>query len=236
MADPRFDELREALLEAGVAERKVRRAVMEIESHFQQLIEEECERGTSANDARIKAHVLLGTNEVLVLRYAARPELCTWARRWPAVWFMLLPLIAYIGICAATLLAVLVIANHMEPYLHHVHVAPKVTNAVDLAARIVLLGLFPLFVAAAFAVLAYRRRVSFRWPFSGIALISTLASLVNVGVRFTGGPSPGEVGAGIGLSPESLPGQLTRAVVLASLAMVPLWLAMRRQQRDAHMN
>jgi hypothetical protein len=97
MADPRFDELREALLGAGVAERKVRRAVMEIESHFQQLIEEERERGTSADDARIRAHVLLGTNEVLVLRYGARPELCTWARRWPAVWFMLLPLIAYIG-------------------------------------------------------------------------------------------------------------------------------------------
>jgi hypothetical protein len=236
MADPRFDELREALLEAGVAERKVRRAVMEIESHFQQLIEEERDRGTSADDARLRAHVLLGTNEVLVLRYRAQPELCTWARRWPAVWFMLLPLIAYIGICAATLLAVLVIANHMEPYLHQVHVAPKVTNAVDLAVRIVLLGLFPLFVAAAFAVLAYRRRVSFRWPFSGIALISGLASLVNVGVRITGGPTPGEIGAGIGLSPESLLGQLTRAVVLASLAMVPLWLAMRRQQRDNHMN
>lgn len=236
MADPRFDELRESLLEAGVAERKVRRAVMEIESHFQQLIEEECERGASASDARIKAHVLLGTNEVLVRSYAARPELCTWARRWPAIWFMVLPLIAYIGICAATLLAGFAIANHLAPYLHQVHIAPKVTHAVDLAARIVFLWLFPLVVAAAFGVFAYRRRVSLRWPFSGIALISALASLVNVGVRITGGPTPGEVGAGIGLSPESLPGQLIRAVVLASLAMVPLWLAMRRQQRDNHMN
>jgi hypothetical protein len=236
MADPRFDELRDALLEAGVAERKVRRAVMEIENHFQQLIEEECERGAGANDARIKAHVLLGTNEVLVLDYAARPELRTWARRWPAIWFMLLPLIAYIGICAATLLAVLAIANHMAPYLHQAHVALEVTHAVDLAARIVFLWLFPLVVAAAFAVFAYRRRVPLRWPFAGIALISALASLVNVGVKFTGGPTPGEVGAGIGFSPESLPGQLTRAVVLASLAMVPLWFAIRRQQRDSHMN
>ena len=236
MADPRFDGLREALLEAGVAERKVRRAVMEIESHFQQLIEDECERGTSASEAHLKAHVLLGTNEALVRSYVARPELCTWARRWPPILFMLVPLIAYIGICAATLVAALVIANHMAPHLHQVHVAPKVTHAVDLAARIVFLWLFPLVVAAGFAVLAYRRRVSLRWPLSGIALISALASLVNVGVKFTGGPTPGEVGVGIGLSPQSLPSQLTRAVVLASLAMVPLWIAIRRQQRANHMN
>jgi hypothetical protein len=236
MVDRRFDELREELLRAGVATRKVRRAVLEIESHFQQLIDEECGRGASDRDARIEAHRRLGTNQVLVMRYAARPELRSWSRRWPSVWFILLPLITYLAVSAATLMTVLVIAHQMAPYLHQIHIAPRVTHGIDLAARVVLLWLFPLFVAAAFAVLAHRRRVALRWPLIAIVAISALASLINVDVTFTGGPTPGGVGAGIGLSPESLPGQLTRAAILASLTLLPLWLAKRRAKRGYSVN
>jgi hypothetical protein len=236
MVEQRFNELREELLRAGVATRNVRRAVLEIESHFQQLIDEECGRGTSDDFARIEAHRLLGTNQVLVLRYAARPELRAWSRRWPAIWFMLLPLITYLAVSAVTLMAVLVVGHQMAPYLHQIHVAPRVTYGIDLAARIVLLWFFPLFVATAFSVLAYRRRVALHWPLIGIAAIGALASLINVVVTFTGGPTPGEVGAGIGLSPESLTGHVTRAAVLASLTLVPLWLALRRAQRGYNVN
>jgi hypothetical protein len=236
MVDQRFNELREALLRAGVGTRHVRRALLEIENHCQQLIDEECGRGVSDHDARIEAHRRLGTNQVLVLRYAALPELRAWSRRWPSIWFLLLPLITYLAVSAAALTAVLAVAHGIAPYLHQIHIAPQVTYGIDLAARIVLLWLFPLFVTTAFAVLAYRRRVSLRWPLIGIVSISALASLINVVVRFTGGPTPGELGAGIGLSPESLPGQVTRAAILASLTLVPLWLATRRAQRGYNAN
>jgi hypothetical protein len=231
MVDQRFNELREELLRAGVGARHVRRAVLEIQSHFQQLIDEECERGASDRDAHMEAHRRLGTNLVLVQRYAARPELHAWSRRWPSIWFLLLPLITYLAVFAATFMAVLAVAHQMAPYLQQIHIAPQMTYGIDLAARIVLLWLLPSFVSTAFAVLAYRRRVSLRWSLLGIVLISVLASLINVGVKFTGGLTPGSVGAGIGLSPESLPGQLTRAAVLASLTLIPLWLSTRRAQR-----
>jgi hypothetical protein len=236
MDEQRFDELREELLRVGVATRNVRRAVLELENHFQQLLDEECGRGASDHDARVEAHRRLGTNQVLVLRYAARPELHAWSRRWPSVWFVLLPLVTYLGVCAATLMTVLVVAHQLAPYLHQIHVAPRVTYGIDLAARIVLLWVIPVFVATAFAVLAYRRRVSLRWPLIGIVSISAVASLINVGVTFTGGPTPGEVGAGIGISPESWPGQATRAAILASLTLLPLRLATRRAQRGYPVN
>lgn len=236
MVDQRFNELREALLRAGVGTRHVRRAVLEIENHCQQLIDEERGRGASDHDARIEAHRRLGTNQVLVQRYAERPDLHAWSRRWPSIWFVLLPLVAYLAISAATLMVVLAVAHRMVPYLHQIHVAPPVTYGMGLAARVVLLWLFPLFVATAFAVLAYRRRVSLRWPIIGIVSISALASLINVVVRFTGGPTPGELGAGIGLSPESLPGQVTRAAILASLTVVPLWMATRPAKRGYNLN
>jgi hypothetical protein len=236
MADARFDRLREALLRSGVAARNVRRALLEIESHFLQLIEEAHARGCNDRDARIEAHELLGSNHTLVQRFAAQPALLAWSRRWPAIWFTLLPMITYAAVSAATLLAVLASARHMSPYLHRVHVAASVTDEIDLAARIALLWLFPSCVAIAFATLAYRRRVALRFPLIGIVAMSALASLCNVVVRFTGGPAPGEVGAGIGLSAASLPGQLMRGAVLAALALVPLWIALRRAYRDGSVN
>jgi hypothetical protein len=236
MVDRRFSELREELLRAGVAPRKIRRAVLEIESHFQQLVDEEVARGSSDHYARSEAHRLLGSNQTLVQHYAARPEFRAWSRRWPAVWFTLVALAAYLALSISSLAVLHTVVEHMSGYLRHMYIAPQVTYRIDLAARIVFLWLFPWFVAIAFAVLAYRRRVALHWPIAGIVAISILASLINVTVTLTGGPTPGEYGAGIGFSAQSLPEQVTRAVIIASLVSVPLWLAMRRVQRNSSVN
>jgi hypothetical protein len=236
MVDQRFNELREELLRAGVATPKIWRAVLEIESHFQQLVDEEVARGTPDQYARSEAHRLLGSNQTLVQHYAAQPEFRAWSRRWPGIWFTLVALAAYLALSISSLAILHTIVGHMSGYLRHVYIAPQVTYRIDLAARIVFLWLFPWFVAIAFGVLAYRRRVALHWPIAGIVAVSILASLVNVTVTLTGGPTPGEYGAGIGLSAQSLPGQMTRAVIIASLVSVPLWLAMRRLQRNSSVN
>jgi hypothetical protein len=236
MVDQRFSELREGLLRAGVATRKIRRAILEIESHFQQLVDEEVARGTSDHCARSEAHRRLGSNHTLVQHYAARPEFRAWSRRWPAIWFTLVALAAYVALSISSLAILHTVVEHMRDYLRHVYIAPQVTYRIDLAARIVFLWLFPWFVAIAFAVLAYRRRVALHWPVVGIVVISILASLINVTVTLTGGPTPGEYGAGIGFSTQSLPGQMTRAAIIASLVAVPLWLAMRRLERNSRVN
>jgi len=227
MGEQRFEELREALLRTGLAGRQLRRALVEIEAHFWHLLEEERARWTNEH-ARIAAHQRLGTNEMLVLSYAAHPELRAWSHRWPAVCFVILPLISYILISAATLTATLTIAGQMSAYLQTVHFSPQLTQRIDLSARIVLLWIFPMAVIIALAAFAYRRRVALRWPLSGIALLSVLASLINVTLKFSGGPTPGELGAGIGISPQTLPAQLMRAAILTSLAAIPLWIAVRR--------
>ena len=116
----------------------------------------------------------------------------------------------------------------MSAYLHTVHLSPQLTERIDLLARIALLWIFPMSVFIAVAVFAYRRRVALRWPLSGIALTSVLASLINVTLKFTGGPTPGELGGGIGISPQTLPAQLMRAAILTCLAVIPLWIAVRR--------
>ena len=162
MPDRRFENLREALLEAGLAPRHVRRAILEIEDHFHRLVDEGLARGESEGDAQIAARDLLGTDQSLIRRYAGLPELRAWA----------------------------------------------------------------------FAVLAYRRRVAPQWPVAGIIILCGLASLINVNVVLTGGAAPGQAGAGIGISADSLPGQTAHAAVTAALILAPLWLALRRLRRD----
>ena len=228
MGEQRFADLREALLRAGVSGQQVRRAILELEAHFQQLLHEEINRGASEQDAHIAAHRLLGTNEMLVLSYAARRELRAWSHRWPAFWFVVLPLITYFVVSAASVAGFLLIAGRMAPFLHTIHLAPQMTERMDLVARITLLWVLPTSVCLTFAVLAYRQRIALRWPLVGIFLTSLLVSLINVSLKVTGGPSPGEVGAGIGFSPDSLPGQVMRAAIMTSLAAAPLCLAMRR--------
>jgi hypothetical protein len=228
MGEQRFENLREALLRAGVAGRQLRRALVEIEAHFRHLLDEERAHGQSEQEARIAAYKRLGTNETLVLSYAAHPELRAWSRRWPAFWFVILPLISYIVILTATVAAIVIIADQMAAYLRTVHLAPQITELIDLAARIVLLWIFPMSVFATVAAFAYRRRVALHWPLSGIAVTSFFASLINITLRFTGGNAPGELGGGIGISPQTLPAQLMRAALLTSLAVVPLWIAARR--------
>jgi hypothetical protein len=87
LAEPRFQDLREGSLRAGVAPRHARRAVLEIEGHYRQLLDEETGRGVGERDARIEAQRRLGTNQELIQRYAAQRELRAWARRWPALCF-----------------------------------------------------------------------------------------------------------------------------------------------------
>ena len=164
MGERRFIELRNALLEAGLARRNARRAVMELEDHFAQLVALGISRGASEQDARAQAHASLGTDQTLIERYAARPELQAWSSRRPAIWFTLAPLCSYLALSAATMAVLVVLSQQMHDYLRHLHVAPRVSHLIDLTVQILILWTFPLLVAAALSVFAYRRRIALRWP------------------------------------------------------------------------
>lgn len=233
MRDHPFESLREALLRTGVAPRHARRAVLELESHFHQLVAEGLARGDSEDAARIAARELLGTDQALIDRYAGMPELRAWSSRWPAVWFTLVPLISFIALFVATIVVLCLFGELMSAYLHHVHVSARVTSRIDWVAQIFFLWILPLSIATAFAILAYRRRVALHWPVAGIAIVCCLVALINVSVVLTGGAPPGSVGAGIGISAHSLPRQMEHAVAILVLVVGPLWLAWSRHRLDA---
>jgi hypothetical protein len=232
MPDQSFESLRDALLRMGVAPRHARRVAVELDSHFRQLVQEGRERGDSEVGARIAARKVLGSDEVLIERYARMPELRAWSSRWPVFWFTLVPLMSFIALFAAALASLCLSGHLMSAYLQHLHVSAGVTSRVDWMAQILFLWVFPVLIAAAFAVLAYRRRVALHWPVAGIAIVCCLTALINVEVVVTGGALPGTVGAGIGISAHSLPRQMTHAASILVLVIAPLWIAWRRLRVD----
>jgi len=232
MPDHPFASLREALLRVGVAPRHVRRAVLELDGHFRQLVQEGLQRGDSEAAARVAARQLLGTDEVLIGRYAGLPELRAWCSRRPVVWFTLVPLISFIVLFVGTLAVLGLSAEMTSGYLHHVQVSALASSRIDWAAQLFFLWGLPLSIAAAFAILAYRQRVALHWPVAGMAIVCCLVSLLNVSVVLTGGEPPGSLGAGIGISLQSLPRQMAHAGSIMALVVVPWWIVWRRHRLD----
>jgi hypothetical protein len=98
--------------------------------------------------------------------------------------------------------------------------------------RVLWLWVLPALLAAGFAVQAWRQRIALAWPFAGVLLLSTVASLMNVGLKITGGVMPGEASAGMGVSPQTLPGRAAHALVITAAVLGPLWLAVHRARRS----
>ena len=229
--DARFAVLRESLLQAGIAPRTVRRAILEIGEHFDLLVRDAISRGVPDPEARAAAHGLIGGNEVLLERYAARPELRAWCHRWPMAYFTTLPIVSYLAASAAVMGVFLLVMQAMSARLHHMRVSPAVSHGIEITAHLMFLWFLPSMVGTAFAVLARRHRIAIRWPLAGIVLLGAFASMANVEVVITGGPQPGYAGAGLGLSTESILDYLLRTVAVTAFACIATWLAARRLER-----
>jgi len=231
MADhPSAAEIRAALLEAGLAPRAVSRAVHEIEDHYRQLLAEGTARGETAELAGDQAALRLGSLQAITAAYAERPELLAWSRRRPAICFTLLPLLGYAALFAATLGLLIAFGNVSDPYLRGIHLSAQGTYRIGLSVQILMLWIFPLLLSIGVGLIAHRRRAPLWFPAAGIFFIGILASLLNVDLKITGGHPAGQVGAGIGISTDTLPQTLGHALLVAALALVPLWRVSRRHR------
>lgn len=83
MPEPGFDSLQRSLLESGIAPRCVRRIVVEVGEHYDDLWQEGLDRGLTADEATAEARARLGSEASIVSAASVRPELLCWAHRWP---------------------------------------------------------------------------------------------------------------------------------------------------------
>src|ERR1043166_2931427 len=83
MSHPRFKDLQEKLLRAGIAPRHVRRYLGELRQHYDDLDAEENEAGVSGVAAEQAASARLGSDSELTAAMLSQPELRSISARYP---------------------------------------------------------------------------------------------------------------------------------------------------------
>jgi hypothetical protein len=224
-----FDAVAETLLKGGVAPRRVRRYVRELDEHLDDLTAQQRASGYDSDDAAARARARLGDDTELAQAMLEQPGMRSWPARLPWLVFLLLPPILtiaigmllyaafyFVGDGAARINAVLPV-----PQDWLIGVSVTAMTAIDVLAVPVM--------AVLLVVLADRQRLKLLWPLLGIALLLLATPMFSY--RF-GHHHDGRLGANYGLV---IPARWSTVVrfwpLLLShlLALLPLaWLIRRR--------
>jgi hypothetical protein len=224
MTESRFRLLEIEMLRRKVAPHHVRRAVLELQCHHLDLIEQALARGATPEEAELVADEALGSDAVIIERYLQQKELQSRAQEWSAG-YVLAPLLGFAGVFFAVMVALIAIVTHLSPELHHMRIPAVLSHDMGVVVSALFLWVIPVSVAMAFGVLAGRQHVAFRWLSAGVVILSIVAAQMNVQFDLTGGSPAGLVDAGIGFSTGNMPHELLHALTMAALALIPAaWL------------
>ncbi len=216
MRSLRLSALKERLLRAGVAPRRVSRIMAELEDHLDDLLAELAARGLDEASALAEAHERLGSEDALLASVLARPELKPWASRRPAVAFGLLPLPVF----AASFVALIVVLFAILSPVNLARVDPGVLKIAGRWLTFVFQWALPAATAVAFTTWAFRRRVPWLWPAVGILIVAIVGALTNFGVTWPHGAMRGTFGAGIGISTSRWAYELSRVAATVAIALL----------------
>jgi len=235
MSKPRFDELRERLLRAGIGPSHVRRYVRELREHYHDLYRAELARGLPPKATEHAARTRLGSDDVLAESMLARPELRSIAARFPALVFGAAPLLIWLALAT---LAVVALRSGGAWYEVRSQVPlDRLVRGVELTC-LAFVRVLPVLVSAGVFWSAMRRRSRALWPITGAAVVTLVAASITVSA----------VAGQVGLSTSLLPGfsssvvmgyrsnaltalaeTVARASWMLALTLVPygLWVARR---------
>ena len=231
MSKHRFRLLEIEMIRRGVALRHARRAAVELECHHRELVERALARGDNPDQAEQSAHEVLGSDPVLIERYAGQRELRSWSHRWRAG-YVLAPLLGFAGAFAGGMLIIVAIAKPLAAILQHQSNPGTLTQYANLVLTALLFWLIPAAIAIGFGALAGRQHIALRWLSAGIVVLGICAAQMNVQLTLAGGSLHGSlhgsVGAGIGFSIANLPRELLHVLALVALTLIPAaWLRHR---------
>ena len=232
MQRSRFDALRERLLRAGIAPRRVRRYVSELCDHFDDLVREETANGAARNAAEIRARTRIGNDDDLAAVMLARPDLRSLAARHPWAVFGLSPfamVLAAIVLCLAIEFGIFRVVHGMVPH-------PTVAQREAFVFAIAIWNTLATFVAPAaiavvLCIVGLRQRMPAIWIFAGIAIACFFGAFQEI--HWSDDGRHGELSFGTAFLPpfpiKLIVGGLYRVIVTFALAGAIYWIGNRRQ-------
>lgn len=207
----RLLDLRENLLRGGLSPRHVERYLRELSEHRADIAEHLRDNGLSAAEAYRQADDRLGSDGAILLPMLANSRFRSRAARWPAMFYVGLPLLAQVALVLAGTLALLCAAGtDLRPII------------ADLGTGVALLLLAsPVVIAWLSFLAARRRRASFRWPLVGALAGCLLAATLQIGITPPTSDMAGEIGLAVGSPP------LLMLLALSLVSLLPLFLQPR---------
>jgi hypothetical protein len=233
----RLVELRERLLRAGVAPRHVRRYLSELADHVADLRAEEERAGSGRVEAEATALERLGRVEELAEAMIAKPELRGWSARAPWAVFGL-GSVAGLGVVYATACTILwtgwriFLPGSESPFVPIEGLAVAYFGLGRM-----LYWSAPVLVGWSMCGLAARQRIHLMWPAAGMAVVVSMAGMVQVHTqRADAGSAWGHVSLGltVGTTQAAILGQLVYAAELFVAAVLPYAVWRLARVRMAH--
>ena len=228
MRDRDFDSLKERLLRGGVAPKHVRRTIAELRDHQTDLFAEALSRGRSLEEAGLEASIRLGNEDALAAEIIARPELRSWAHRWPWVTYCLTPTALFVLAFAGLFLLLGFSGTVHADYDTFAKRWGSPSSPRSLVSWIRLFYMFglPLLLALSCCFVAGQRRAALRWPVLGVIILSIIGGAFQFDVCWPNGPSAyGALCMRSGVPPfPGFASTLLRAVATSAMALGPyLW-------------
>ncbi|HLY05972.1 MAG TPA: hypothetical protein VKR31_09515 [Rhizomicrobium sp.] len=228
---PRFDDVKERLLRAGIAPRHVRRYIAELADHFDDLVSEAMAGGRPRSASERDARVRLGSDQDLAKVMLDRSELRAWSARYPWAVFVLgpavLPIAALVGAVFFEIFCFDVIANF---YKNPAHLPPPVWfNDIVAAWNWCATHALPLIIAILLCLMGIRQRMKPAWICAAVTIACVAGAFWKLSWYDNG--HHGELMLGSGLGPP-FPRDLIVAGIwrtLTDLAIVfAVWIAVTR--------
>lgn len=238
MSQPRFDQLRERLLHAGIAPRHVRRYVDELRDHFDDLVREETAAGAAPALALSRARARLGSDDALAQVMLARPGVRSISARFPWVVFGLAPIAMVVAAIYGAVLIEVGVFDLVSALVHRPkmagHPPPEWFTLIVFGWNWLATWAAPLAIAVALCAVGLRQRISSAWIFTGITIACVLGAFQVLNWHDDG--LHGELSLGSGLAPP-FPARLVvwglyRAVVTIAISAAIYWYAVRRRTLD----
>jgi hypothetical protein len=173
---PSFDSLREQLLRAGMAPRRVRRYVLELRDHLTDLMEQERASGLDAGQARNRAMVLLGGEAELAQAMIRSAPSLSLAARAPWMVFVMWPvslLVAAIFFNALLLMHLLAPVQGLTP----AEMTDGFRALINLA-NIVINYLVAGALSAGCIAVGVRQRLNSGWIWTGLGFIAVFSGFL----------------------------------------------------------